>query len=130
MRTKMAAVLLLSVAVTAASGALADGFREGEDYTRLPNATAAGSERVEIIEFFSYGCPHCAHLEPHLQEWKANGKSANVELRRIPVAWNKGDPQFFSHVVCPSRLKLTKPVFSNNAQKFVGGTAAVLVTAP
>ena len=40
---------------------------EGKDYARLknPQPTETG-KKIEVIEFFSYGCPHCADLEPHV----------------------------------------------------------------
>jgi thiol:disulfide interchange protein DsbA len=41
-------------------------------------------KNIEVIEFFSYGCPHCGELEPLLQGWLKN-KPADVTFRRIPV---------------------------------------------
>jgi thiol:disulfide interchange protein DsbA len=66
-------------------------FVAGEDYGELakPQPTAGG-DKVEVIEFFSYGCPHCAHLEPHIMEWAASPAADGVALVRVPVAWNQG----------------------------------------
>ncbi len=74
---------------------LADDYVEGTDYQPLasPQPTATG-DKVEVIEFFSFGCPHCAHFEPVLQEWLRSGKPDNVEFRRVPVAWNQGFEAF------------------------------------
>jgi thiol:disulfide interchange protein DsbA len=41
-------------------------------------------KNIEVIEFFSYGCPHCGEFEPMLQGWLKN-KPADVTFRRIPV---------------------------------------------
>src|SRR5436190_18506012 len=37
-----------------------------------PPQPTEGGGKVEVIEFFWYGCPHCAHLEPFIQKWAAN----------------------------------------------------------
>ena len=39
--------------------------------------------KVEVLEFFAYGCIHCAHLEPALEAW-ARKQPADVKIRRIP----------------------------------------------
>ena len=40
---------------------------------------------IEVIEFFSYACPHCANLEPMLANW-IEDFPANVKFKRIHVA--------------------------------------------
>ncbi|WP_018152893.1 thiol:disulfide interchange protein DsbA/DsbL [Leeia oryzae] len=45
--------------------------------------------KVEVIEFFWYGCPHCYHLEPSLETW-VKKLPADVQFRRIHAAWNSG----------------------------------------
>ena len=45
---------------------------EGKDYVRLKNAQPVETgKKIEVIEFFSYGCPHCNDLEPILDAWIA-----------------------------------------------------------
>ena len=58
---------------------------EGKNYLRLkaPVPTETG-KKIEVIEFFSYGCPHCAELEPHIDTWLAK-LPADVQFRRVPV---------------------------------------------
>lgn len=46
-----------------------------------PNATP------EVIEFFSFGCPHCFDFEPTLNQWKA--KNQNVKFKRVAVGFNR-----------------------------------------
>ena len=41
-----------------------------------------------MIEFFSYGCPHCGDLEPFLQGWLKT-MPADVQFRRIPVMFQE-----------------------------------------
>ncbi len=45
-------------------------------------------DKVEVIEFFWYGCPHCYSFEPALSEWLKN-KPENVEFIRIPAVFSK-----------------------------------------
>jgi protein dithiol oxidoreductase (disulfide-forming) len=44
--------------------------------------------KIEVIEFFWYGCPHCYDFEPLLNKWKEN-LPANVEFIRQPAAFNE-----------------------------------------
>jgi protein dithiol oxidoreductase (disulfide-forming) len=67
-------------------------FVEGKDYTRLKNPQQVESgAKIEVIEFFSYGCPHCRDLEEHLGPWIKKAPD-NVSFKRVPVvfqpAWN------------------------------------------
>jgi Predicted dithiol-disulfide isomerase involved in polyketide biosynthesis len=41
---------------------------------------------VEVLEVFSYGCPHCAHLAPLIEPW-SHKLPAGVVYRRIPVTF-------------------------------------------
>jgi protein dithiol oxidoreductase (disulfide-forming) len=40
--------------------------------------------RIEVIDFFWYGCPHCNELQPALEDWLKR-KPPDVALRRIPA---------------------------------------------
>ena len=56
-------------------------------------------EKVEVIEFFWYGCPHCYQFEPALEEWRAN-LPANVTFIRQPAVfsavWAKHAKAYFT----------------------------------
>ena len=45
-----------------------------------PQPTEAG--KIEVVEFFWYGCPHCARLEPFIQKWVA-GLPKDVVFKRM-----------------------------------------------
>jgi thiol:disulfide interchange protein DsbA len=62
---------------------------EGRNYDRLknPQPTEMG-DKIEVIEFFSYGCPHCAELEPYLETWLAK-LPPDVGFRRVPVVFQE-----------------------------------------
>lgn len=65
-------------------------YEEGKDYVVLkPNSATPylhddEKGRVKVVEFFSYGCPACFKLEPHLEKWLAH-KPHHVYFERIPV---------------------------------------------
>jgi len=59
---------------------------EGRNYVRLstPLTTSAAPGRIELVDFFWYGCPHCAAFEPQLDAW-ARQLPAHVVFSRVPV---------------------------------------------
>lgn len=61
---------------------------EGRHYIRLsqPVPIGAPNGQFEVIEFFWYGCPHCAAFEPALESW-ARQLPEDVAFRRVPVAF-------------------------------------------
>jgi thiol:disulfide interchange protein DsbA len=73
-------------AVTAAGAA---DLVEGKDYVRLKNPQPVETgKKIEVIEFFSYGCPHCHDLEPILQAWTQK-LPPDVQFRRVPVMFQQ-----------------------------------------
>jgi len=61
---------------------------EGNQYLRLKNPQPVETgKKIEVIEFFSYGSPHCADLEPILQNRMKTGMPADVRVRRVPVTY-------------------------------------------
>lgn len=46
-------------------------------------------KRVEVIEFFWYGCPHCYRFQPHLAQW-AQQHADGIEITHVPVVLNPG----------------------------------------
>lgn len=58
----------------------------GRDYTRLtlPQPPETG-DKVEVLEFFSWGCSHCAEMHPLLEEWKKQ-LPANAALVKVPIS--------------------------------------------
>jgi thiol:disulfide interchange protein DsbA len=79
-------VLFLSLVGSMASAAPV----QGTDYQVIsPPQTPATAGKVEVIEFFSYGCPHCFHLQPLLKQWEKAELPANAVLVRVPVAFGR-----------------------------------------
>ena len=52
-----------------------------------PQATQTG-DKIEVLEVFWYGCPHCYAFEPSLQKWLST-KPDNVEFRLMPGILNR-----------------------------------------
>jgi thiol:disulfide interchange protein DsbA len=66
---KKTLLMLALLAITAT--ALAYQPKEGVDYDRISPPPPVGSgDKVEVLEFFMYTCPHCNHLEPELEKWR------------------------------------------------------------
>jgi thiol:disulfide interchange protein DsbA len=65
-------------------------FKEGTHYRLLPVAqpTSVAPDKVEVVEIFWYGCPHCYSLEPYIKAWRAN-MPADAEFVRMPAALNR-----------------------------------------
>ena len=74
-------MLLFSVALQA-------GYDEGIEYKKLATPlTTSPPGKVEVMEFFWYGCPHCYRFEPELHAWLKT-KPANVVFVRVPATFN------------------------------------------
>lgn len=58
-------------------------------YMEISPAQQTEPGKIEVLEFFSYGCPHCAVLEPLLEKW-IKGLPQDVVVKRVPVAFNAG----------------------------------------
>ena len=82
-----AAVLSLAISFSGFSGAQSPKIEEGFDYRILPTPQPLESKgKVEVIEFFWYGCPHCYDFEPELNAWLKR-QPKDVILRKVPVAF-------------------------------------------
>ncbi len=75
-------IFLLGLGV---SGVAAAGdFSEGIEYKKIEAQPTGSGDKVEVLEFFWYGCPHCYHFEPDIRAWQAK-KPGNVVFRRVPA---------------------------------------------
>lgn len=60
----------------------------GRDYEAIePSLPTDHPDKIEVVEFFSYACPHCGELNPHALKWAAR-LPADVVFRRVPVGFN------------------------------------------
>ena len=62
---------------------------ENQDYKKLnPAQPLAAPDKVEVIEFFSYACPHCYAMQPHIEKWAAE-LPKDVTFTRVPVSFGR-----------------------------------------
>jgi thiol:disulfide interchange protein DsbA len=91
----LACACALTSATWMAPQASAQGARPraGEGYVSLdkPAAVEAPAGKIEVVEFFSYMCPHCRAFEPTFEAW-LRGVPKDVAVRRVPVAFMDDAP--------------------------------------
>lgn len=91
--------LVLIAALAALPAAAADPVRlaqsaprfvEGQHYRVLTPAQPTSVEpgKIEVVEVFWYGCPHCYSLEPYIDRWLAEGKPEAAEFVKLPASLN------------------------------------------
>lgn len=66
----------------------ANYFANGQEIDQVVTPGRVQSEgQVEAVEFFWYGCPHCARFEPQLEDW-VQQLPDTVAFIRLPASWN------------------------------------------
>jgi protein dithiol oxidoreductase (disulfide-forming) len=86
---RFAVACLTGLAALALALPAAAELTEGKEYTRLKNPQPVETgKKIEVIEFFSYGCPHCNDLEPFLDAWMSK-LPPDVQFRRVPVMFQQ-----------------------------------------
>lgn len=80
----------VAAATPQAAGVASSRWMVGRNYNQLVPAqpTDSPAGKVEVVEVFWYGCGHCYHLDPYLENWRKKGQPAFVDFRRLPVMWN------------------------------------------
>lgn len=64
-------------------------FVAGEHYFVLERPVPTrDSNKIEVVEMFSYGCPHCYEFDAPIQEWSKQ-QSSDVDFWVLPAVWNK-----------------------------------------
>ena len=84
----------LSAALAVAAGLLISASAQaqlalGRDYVNIePPQPTDNPAKIEVVEFFSYGCPHCNDFHPLISKWAAK-LPADVSFRRVPVSFGR-----------------------------------------
>ena len=89
-----------ALASAAALLALAFGAWAQNPYATLnPPQPTEGGGKIEVIEFFWYGCPHCYTLEPEVAAWTKRAPK-DVVFKRVPAvpspAWEEGAKIYYT----------------------------------
>lgn len=91
-------------------------LKEGTDYQLVvpPQPVEALAPKVDVLEFFWYGCPHCFDLEPDLNAWIRKQGNA-IAFRRIPYPFRnetQGHSKLYYTLEALGRLDLHDKVFT------------------
>ena len=70
-----------------ALSALAEEWVEGEHYDVITPVLRGKSDKIEVTEFFWYGCTHCYSFEPQIAQWKKS-LDDDVVVVGSPAMWN------------------------------------------
>ncbi len=106
----------VATALFALSGStMAANFVAGKDYTVVANpGKVQVPGKIEVREFFWYGCPHCYRLEPHMQAWLRKIPK-DVNFVRTPAAmnpvWEQGARGYYVSEALGVRKKTHLPLF-------------------
>lgn len=98
--------LILSAALVAASVfgmaavQAAEPATAGKEYIELSNPVPVSEPgKIEVVELFWYGCPHCYHFEPTINPW-AEKLPKDVNFKRVPAMfggpWDKHGQMFLT----------------------------------
>jgi len=87
-RREILGALCAGPALLAVSAAFAQVPAEGADYTVLASPQTGDSPgKIEVLDFFWYGCPHCYAFLPELEAWRKR-LPADVVYKHVPVAFD------------------------------------------
>ena len=108
----------IALGITALGAPLAvraQQLRPGTDYAVLkPELPVEAQGKIEVLEFFWYGCPHCYGLEPLLETWLQK-LPADTQFKRIPAVFNERwakDAAIFYALEASGHLeRLHRPLF-------------------
>ena len=105
----------LLAALVLATGSAYAQMAKGKDYVMLePAQPTEGGGKVEVIEFFWYGCGHCFKLEPNLVKW-SQALPKDVVFKRVPAvpndAWGQTAVVFYTLEAMGLLEKMHQKVF-------------------
>ena len=86
----MKTVLRLFIAALLAAPLIASAQGPKPQFSELnpPQPVDTDGKKIEVVEFFWYGCPHCYNLEPLLENW-VKKLPPDVQFRPIPAVFNE-----------------------------------------
>lgn len=127
---------LAATVMAFSANAMAADFVAGKDYTVLQNPGKVDVPgKIEVREFFWYGCPHCFKLEPYMQSWLKK-LPKDVNFVRSPAAmnpvWESGARTYYASeqlgVRKRTHLALFDAIHLKNQQIFDQASAAQFFT--
>ncbi|MES1924125.1 thiol:disulfide interchange protein DsbA/DsbL [Salinisphaera sp. T31B1] len=92
--TVLVAFGLMLFAGWASAQSLVTRYVAGDHYQVVDQPVAEPDDgKIHVVEFFLYSCPHCFHLEPELNEWRA-GLGDDVVFSRVPALFGAGGQMY------------------------------------
>ena len=86
---RILSTIVVGLSLMLSQGSVADGFQEGVHYQRLSKpVVTSDSSKVEVLELFWYGCPHCDSLDPALKAW-VQQLPKDVNFVHMPVVFGR-----------------------------------------
>src|SRR3954469_1727563 len=93
MKALVARLVVAALMLACAAAAQAQPV-SGRDYTELsPQRPISTGERVEVLEFFYYGCPVCYEAQPHIARWLMRA-GPGIAILRVPAAFTESSESF------------------------------------
>jgi thiol:disulfide interchange protein DsbA len=98
-----------------AAAAQAQQPTAGVEYRELPAVQPTdAADKIEVLEFFWFGCPHCYNFEPVLDPW-IKKLPKDVQFRRMPAMFNdeyaQGARAYFALEAIGEEQRLHKALF-------------------
>ena len=122
--TRRAVLAVLALGATCIDGAVAQNLVEGQNYLRLKNPQPVDSgSKIEVLYFFSLGCPHCRDFDPELQKWKRT-LGTDVEFKRVPVDFGREQWANLGRVAHASMMVDAMAERSTSASSWLANTTA------
>ncbi|HVW70945.1 MAG TPA: thiol:disulfide interchange protein DsbA/DsbL [Steroidobacteraceae bacterium] len=115
-------VSLEHLAALPASAQLPSGkWKPGVNYDPLVPAqpTNVSPGKVEVVEVFWLGCPHCYALEPYIQAW-LKSKPGYIDFVRVPVMWgpaHRAHARLYYTLMALNRPDLVEKAFDTIQQQ-------------
>lgn len=107
--------LLAALVVFFVAGVAQSQPTAGVEYRELATAQPTDAPgKIEVVEFFWYGCPHCYTFEPVIEPW-VKKLPKDVQFRRIPAMfndeWARGGRAYYALEAIGELERLHKPLF-------------------
>jgi len=115
-RTIRRVTTIIAACFMAVSLAFAAEYEEGVHYERVvPAQPTSTVNKVEVLEIFWYGCPHCFRFEPYVERWLKK-KPDNAQFVRMPgifrPSWENHARAFYAMELLGVAEKVHTPLFN------------------
>lgn len=85
-------------------------YVEGVHYIVLDEPVATrDNNKIEVVEMFAYGCPHCYEFEPLIKNWSKQ-QSSDIDFWSFPAVWNEPMKLFAQAFYAADELNITDKI--------------------